>query len=206
MTTSIQSSSLSAREAADRIAERFQGFRMASDDEGEYRCEQCGHGEFNVTHVAEVTITSESYLPCDESCETEVAATKEITVDGQVTSMGCLDEEHRVEWHDKDFEGSDSPDVEYEVECQECLDAADEYQWVSGESEETNDSDGDHWEVTCASCDHETEFGWSHAERAGRIWPVESSDFNPWLGWPEPRFHGDWKRRGWLQPMRSAGE
>ena len=40
-------------------------------------------------------------------------------------------------------------------------------------------------EVRRALCNHEVEFGYSDQERGGRIWPVESSDFNPWLMIPK---------------------
>lgn len=57
--------------------------------------------------------------------------------------------------------------------------------------------------LRCDDCDREIEFGWSHPNRGGRIWPVEASCFNPWKSWPEPRYRKSWQRKGWLHPSRS---
>lgn len=54
--------------------------------------------------------------------------------------------------------------------------------------------------VRCDNCGREIEFGWSHPDRGGRIWPVEASCFNPWKSWPEPRYRRAWKQRKWLRP------
>lgn len=54
--------------------------------------------------------------------------------------------------------------------------------------------------LRCDNCYREIEFGWSHPDRGGRIWPVEASCFNPWKSWPEPRYRKSWQRRGWLRP------
>ena len=66
---------------------------------------------------------------------------------------------------------------------------------------ETDDADRYAFYVRCGGCRREIEFGWSHPERAGRIWPAECSDFNPWKGVPEPRFTESWHKKGWLRPI-----
>jgi hypothetical protein len=58
--------------------------------------------------------------------------------------------------------------------------------------------------VRCHRCDREVEFGWSHPDRGGRIWPVECVDFNPWLSWPESRYVESWHTKGWLRPIEAA--
>jgi hypothetical protein len=53
--------------------------------------------------------------------------------------------------------------------------------------------------VHCAGCDREIEFGWSHPNRGGRIFPVECSDFLPEEVWPDPKYVEVWRQRGWLR-------
>lgn len=57
--------------------------------------------------------------------------------------------------------------------------------------------------VRCEQCDREIEFGWSHPDRGGRIWPVEAVCFNPRMSWPEPRYRRSWRQKGWLRPMET---
>ena len=90
----------------------------------------------------------------------------------------------------------------FEINCQECFEAngGDEHAWVTEEEEpEVEDVE---FTVCCAKCGHEIEFGWSQADRGGRIWPVEAADFNPRVNWPEPRYAEAWARRGWLRPAK----
>lgn len=65
---------------------------------------------------------------------------------------------------------------------------------------EAEDNPGnDKFYVNCASCDREIEFGWSHPNRVGGIFPVECSDFVPGEYWPEPRYLDSWQKKGWLR-------
>ncbi len=57
----------------------------------------------------------------------------------------------------------------------------------------------DKFYVNCASCDREIEFGWSHPNRGGGIFPAECSDFVPGEIWPEPRYLKSWQQKGWLE-------
>ncbi|OGU62087.1 MAG: hypothetical protein A2V66_07995 [Ignavibacteria bacterium RBG_13_36_8] len=69
------------------------------------------------------------------------------------------------------------------------------------ETEEAEiDEDSSKFYVRCEGCNREIEFGWSHPDRGGRIWPAECTDFNPWKCWPEPRYIDTWKKKGWLGP------
>ena len=54
---------------------------------------------------------------------------------------------------------------------------------------------GDKFYVNCAGCDREIEFGWSHPNRRGRIYPVECSDFIHGEVWPDPKYADVWKQR-----------
>ncbi|MGB3478357.1 MAG: hypothetical protein WBB67_04270 [bacterium] len=69
------------------------------------------------------------------------------------------------------------------------------------ENEEAEvDEDSEEFYLRCNGCNKEIEFGWSHPDRGGRIWPSECIDFNPWLCWPEPRYREKWAKKGWLRP------
>jgi hypothetical protein len=57
--------------------------------------------------------------------------------------------------------------------------------------------------VNCAGCDREIEFGWSQADRGGRIFPAECSDFIPEKLWPEPRYLNSWHEKHWLKKEKS---
>jgi len=70
-----------------------------------------------------------------------------------------------------------------------------EYEIYEPEDNHGNDS----FYVNCASCDREIEFGWELANRGGRIFPVECSDFNPGDIYPEPRYLDSWHQKGWLR-------
>jgi len=91
---------------------------------------------------------------------------------------------------------------ESEINCQLCYESASESDWRV-EDGETKDGGGEFF-VNCGGCNREIEFGWSHPDRGGRIWPVESSDFNPWKSWPEPRYKESWRAKGWLRPNSDA--
>ena len=65
------------------------------------------------------------------------------------------------------------------------------------EEDSKSEIEDSEFSVVCDKCGHEIEFGWSHADRGGRVWPVECSDHNPGLSFPEERFEEAWKRRGW---------
>jgi hypothetical protein len=74
----------------------------------------------------------------------------------------------------------------------------------NGENEEAEvDEDSEEFYVKCNGCNREIEFGWSHPDRGGRIWPSECTDFNPWRCWPEPRYREQWANKGWLKPKNS---
>jgi hypothetical protein len=53
--------------------------------------------------------------------------------------------------------------------------------------------------VRCQACEREIEFGWSHPDLGGRIWPAEASCFNPGLSVPEKRYRQAWRKKGWLR-------
>ena len=82
--------------------------------------------------------------------------------------------------------------------CCDCFDPNREFKFDPGDPNDFKVKDQEFY-VICAGCDREIEFGWSHPNRGGRIWPVERSGFNPWKCWPEPRYRKIWAQRGWLR-------
>jgi hypothetical protein len=105
-----------------------------------------------------------------------------------IERWGLLDDDHQVEFEeDEKLEESINWDEEFHDEPK----AADEEFYVN-----------------CEGCEREIEFGWTHPDRGGRIWPAECADFNPGMCWPEPRYREAWAEKNWLQPkneLRGAG-
>jgi hypothetical protein len=66
-------------------------------------------------------------------------------------------------------------------------------------AEPETDRESDEYFVNCANCDREIEFGWTETDRHGLILPVEFTDFNPSVSWPDPKYLAFWQKQGWLQ-------
>jgi hypothetical protein len=96
---------------------------------------------------------------------------------------GYLDEGHR-----------------WEIEESELVEELDNEDKDMGQEEPEADDESHEFWVECAECEREIEFGWSHPDRGGRIWPAECSDFNPWKSWPEPKYRESWRQKNWLRP------
>ena len=112
-----------------------------------------------------------------------------------------MDDEHRPQTIDgrEEIEKIEE-EGDYEVQCYNCLNSASDEDWVVEIGYSDIDEESMECYVRCAGCNREIEFGWSHPERGGRIWPVECSDFNPWKSWPKPRYREKWLERGWIRP------
>lgn len=196
---------LTAEQGADRVLARGRRSHMCErDDEGPgYSCENCGHNEFHLIEEFAVTGEYERVLSC--SCgnhENAAARCMKHWTRHQVTYV--LDDEHRpsLKLDSEQLDDREEDELYFEIDCQECYEADfdDEQAWET--EEEESEIEDVEFTVCCAECGHEIEFGWSHPDRGGRIWPVEAEDFNPWRSWPEPRFVEAWARRGWLRPAR----
>ena len=206
---------LSAEKGADRVAERYYQLKkagptvnqdedMSNDEDYEstpkYTCENCGVHEFIVYYTFEDNQTVLENLPC--ACgKSDIAAILEFILTRKHEWKGQLNAEHRVHYDEKDYElerEADRPDIT----CQNCFENADSSDWEPEDNDEwEKNEDSEFFEVRCAECDHEIEFGWSHLE-GGRIWPCESSDFNPKKCFPESRFYDAWKRRDWIRAKK----
>lgn len=199
---------LTATEAADRIAKRHRQQKRSQAEDADqdtdaplYTCESCGCHDFDFVRTTTMCKTERHELEC--TCgHTDLAACREFSIERETEEVAPLDEEHRPDFSDSETTDGDerSEEDEHEVNCQQCVEHAADQDWAVQAEDWQEDPDSLHCEVRCAECGHEIEFGYSHEDRGGRIWPVESSDFNPYKTWPEERFKGDWQRRGWLRP------
>jgi hypothetical protein len=197
---------ITASEGAARVAARFKRERRNFDayrDTTRYSCENCGSDGFYVERQYDVQETYETVLPCSCDGEHEYAARAVDVCTKTMSEWGPLEEDHRFAVEDSEVVDSQNQRVEEETSCERCSADADEADWDVDEQPETEEVDSsDEFYVRCERCDHEIEFGWSHPDRGGRIWPCESNDHNPWKSWPEPRYRDAWAARGWLRPTR----
>ena len=168
-----------------------------------FTCQKCGAHTYLVDEQRTLVITHTHSLLCEcGRSPTGFAAEGADEVRTTYSRFGELDEDHRWEYTDSEEMDSDTEAGEWEVLCPNCYDDAAAEDWTTVEADREVDEDSVEFHVTCASCRREIEFGWSHPDRAGRIWPVEASDFNPWKSWPEPRYRESWDARGWLRPLK----
>ena len=166
-----------------------------------YSCKSCGSHDIEVACDFVRVEHHERILQC--GCgEHDVAAVHTYSTRTSSERRGRLGDDHEREWEEhEDGELSAQSDGGCVVSCQTCYEGADEYAWeISTHSDQTEVEDEEFF-VRCGGCQRELEFGWSHPERGGRIWPADCTDFNPWKCWPEPRFVDSWREKGWLRPL-----
>ena len=193
---------MSDEEGAERVAARDKGQRPHPDDDPRYECENCGADwfVFYTTCDEEQTVVGELACSCGEH---HVAASHSVRNTRTVQEWGGLEVDHHVERQCScAVQDEESEEQDREVSCRSCFDDAEPDDWTTDIQEWETIDNSDYFELKCDSCGHEIEFGWSHSGRGGRIWPVESSDFNPRKSFPEERFVERWRRRGWLRPAR----
>lgn len=202
---------LTAAEAADQVAARWRARRDRDEvvdldpDEPGYRCEQCGSEEFLVEQTYLLVVTWDETLECTcEESNVDNAATITHRTWNYLVEWGPLLADHDFEMYDHEVWDEDIEEVAETITCQDCFDEADQYAWAHDEHADESETSDLEFSVYCTSCGHEVEFGWSHPDRGGRVWPCEAADFNPWKCWPEPRFADAWAARGWLRPLMTA--
>jgi len=162
----------------------------------DFQCKDCGSDRLIVEHTYKSTTSSQAFIPCTCGANREgVAATRDGVMLSDVNDWGYLTDTHEVEGEGHEVESDDPEFSDPEITCEKCYRARNadwqdvEYSTAEEEVEATEtDEESEEWTVRCAGCRREIEFGWSHPDRGGRIWPVESSDYNPRLAWPEPRY------------------
>lgn len=155
---------ITAAEGAERVAARARSRRTharSDDDHNRYTCENCGGHEFEVRcYFDHVKFVTES-LDCVCGTEREFAARRVRMVTRAHTWTGALGTDHRLAWIEREHETEEIVDME--IQCQDCTDDADNDIWdLESDSEFEPTGEDEHWEVRCATCEHEIEFGWSH--------------------------------------------
>jgi len=166
-----------------------------------FKCKDCSSDDLYIE--SEYSITKELVDTLDCTCdeENDFAVKRTYAITTTYLERMSLDDEHRI----GDVEDSEELDtveeeIGYEVTCYRCLEDAHQNDWVTEVESSGIDEDSVEYYVRCGGCHREIEFGWSHPDRGGRIWPAECTDFNPWKSWPEPRYHSKWLEQGWIRP------
>ena len=190
---------MTAKEGADRVAARHKATEQDQGDQPMYCCENCSHEKFLVIYKCSKLSDETRTLKCECEQSADYAIRRVTTITKLVEESGELDDTHHPQWDSKESEVEDKQVEEEEVGCRECLSKNEDNEdaWEVEESDPRTEDE--HFEVRCDKCGHEIEFGWSHPDRGGRIWPVESGDHNPRISWPEDRFVDNWRERGWLR-------
>ena len=196
---------LTAREAADRLIVR----PASEEQEGRspYKCEDCGCAEFYVVYSSSDEVTIFEELACECSEEREYAARLKVLIRSNWVKFGRLEDDHRFFLDEYELKDTERENGDLDVACQQCYEA-DQGSGDPWDSElDLHDyreiENAQRWEVRCRKCNHEVEFGWSHPDRGGQIWPCEATDFDPRKCVPELRFAEDWKLQGWVPRDRT---
>lgn len=173
---------------------------MANQKDHLFTCKNCGSHDLRIEWEYAVIHHCKQTLPCDCGKTIDgIAAQYDYDIVRSYRYMGFLDETHHWEKEESEMLDEEKGEDNLEVFCNECYETAeDDWQDEDGESEK--DPDSTEFYVYCDGCDREIEFGWSHPDRGGRIWPAECTDFNPWKSWPEPRYRESWAKKNWLRP------
>jgi hypothetical protein len=163
-----------------------------------YRCTACNSNEFDSKHyyVEVKSILETQSCRCGATIN-GISAERHIEISAGVEERGPLDEHHRCSYEEsEEVERLGEEQVSEEIHCESCFNPTDRWDMEEdGIREESHE-----YFVLCSGCDREIEFGWSHPDRGGRIWPCESDDFNPYKCWPEPKYREIWGKKGWLSP------
>jgi hypothetical protein len=168
-----------------------------------FTCKDCGSHELNVILYCDRKFYCKEELECFDNCSNygELAAIKEYQRIDSYECWGPLDEDHHFTQEEENIVETLREDENFQIFCNCCYETADPRQWNFYEESDDDDYENEFY-VHCGDCDREIEFGWSHPDRGGRIWPVECEDFNPWKCWPEPRYRENWAKKNWIRPDR----
>ena len=143
---------------------------LPADESWKFTCKKCGGREIVVNHYWDILVGSARE---------------------RWREWGLLNENHRI-----NYDESELVETVFEEWFEDEIDPNEINPHIGREE----DPDSHEFYVNCTDCDGKIEFGWSHPDRGGRIWPAECSDFNPWKSWPEPRYRDSWITKGWLRP------
>jgi len=165
-----------------------------------YKCIDCTSTELDVKHYYVLVTSILETQDCTCGATTDgLSAERHMEISASVEERGPLDEDHHWFYEESDeVEDLDQEQISEEIHCKNCFNAINTDSW--DRKEDGSRQESDEYFVLCSNCDREIEFGWSHPDRAGRIWPCESEDFNPYKSWPEPKYRENWRKKGWLNP------
>ncbi len=179
----------------------IQGDQLEEDEVPFFKCKDCGSRRLELTRTVESIKTVRKVLPCD--CDGGEAACRNEWTHVEVQETGYVRANRHLRVEDwEETRELDSGADDDEVGCEDCYDRyrnrADRWQAKESRTEQ-DDSDSD-LEITCGGCGREIEFGYSHANKQGRIFLGEDdADFNPWKTFPDPKYIENWRERGWLR-------
>ena len=150
-------------------------------DVSKFTCKECGDHSLVVTHVWSILAGNDTerwqeWGPLKNDHHWQYEFEKMVEEDAD-------DEAELGDFSDFEQDDSSSEPEEYEIH------------------EVETDKESDEIFVNCGNCDREIQFGWSQPNRAGLIYPVEFSDFNPSETWPDPKYLDIWQQKGWLQNL-----
>ena len=169
-----------------------------------FMCRRCGATELDVVHEYDnvTNVVLHAMCRCGRS-KNGVAAECRRTGITRYREWGPLDDGHRWQYQgEEEIARVDEADtLTAHALSEACLDTASDSAWAVVDETTAVAEDSNDFFVYCGGCDREIEFGWSHPDQVGRIFPVECSDFNPWKSWPEPRYREAWAQRNWLRPI-----
>ncbi len=168
-----------------------------------FTCKKCDSHDVLVSSLYKIKENYQRILPCE--CHTslnDTAAIKSFFVEKIYEDYGYLDQDHQWEFiHRNNLIDRKEVETNFQLQCSKCfiIYAIDKRKWKTLIENRELSEESVEFHVSCGGCGHEIEFGWSHADRAGLIWPVECNDFDPDKVWPEPRFRETWSQKGWIR-------
>lgn len=170
-----------------------------------YVCMNCEGNTFFVENIHEHHTISEKKLEC--SCDQNKEYAAVITLENTESVRTCfhleIDHHFNNPYSKPEIENEkDDEEIESDILCESCFKTARDDEWQTTVRDNNSVAIDSVIRVFCENCSHEIEFGWSHPDQGGRIWPCESKDFNPWKTWPEERYRNAWEERGWIHPSR----
>lgn len=178
---------------------KVRGFNMNLEEI--FTCKECESHSLRVVWLGERKTNHHEELACEcEGGEGGIAAVRVSEKTETLEGWGYLDVNHRWGTEKEEIINSEEEEIIFDVFCSDCLEEASQDDWeVTDEESENDDIE---FYVYCDECEREIEFGWSHQNQGGRIWPAECIDFNPWKSFPELRYKESWAKKGWLKPLK----
>lgn len=170
-------------------------------EEHSFTCKDCGGHNLNVRAYGRAKMTVSETQDCDCGYgDGGLSFERTYDLHTPFEELYMLDEEgHFNKKLDEDIDSSEKDDEETNIYCHDCYDPEEELTYDEGDPN-SHKKEYEEYFVECADCQREIEFGWSHSNRGGRIWPAERKDFSPWRCWPEPRYIEEWRKKNWLNP------